>query len=484
MERKKIYWRVGFISLVLLLCGLSFWGGKALAEKETKRTPIPLAVNPAAAAMEQAFIQVADAVRPAVVSIMTTQKIVQRSPFDEFFNDPFFRRFFGGDIFPEQPRQYMRQSLGSGVIVSPDGYVLTNNHVIQNATEVKVKLLDNREFTAKVIGQDEKSDLALLKINETNLPSAVFGDSSQIRIGQWVMAVGNPFGLEATVTVGVISATGRHLGINPIESFIQTDASINPGNSGGPLVNLAGQVIGINTAIVGGGQGIGFAIPSNMAQDVFEQIRTSGRVVRGWLGVEIQPLEPEMAKVLGLKGTSGVLIANVRAETPAEKANLKAGDVILKVDNQPVATPDELQQKISSCKPGQTVLLTIWRDNKEQTVRVKLAEQPETLAVGEEKPTTAEGEVWRGIKVSAVTEEIARQAGLPTPGGVLVTEVTADSPATGKLPPGAIILEINRQPVTNLSEFLRLTRAIPANQPVLLRFYAQRRYLYLVLPGE
>ncbi|HNS48769.1 MAG TPA: Do family serine endopeptidase [bacterium] len=424
--------------------------------------------------------RVAEAVKPAVANISTTQRVRSSSPFDNFMQDPFFRKFFG-DLFPA-PREHLTQSLGSGVLVSADGYILTNNHVIAEAAAVKVKLLDGREFNARVAGQDAKTDLALLKINAGGLPFAPFGDSSAQPVGEWVLAIGNPFGLEGTVTVGVVSAKGRHLGINPIESFIQTDASINPGNSGGPLVNLKGEVIGINTAILSGGQGLGFAIPSNLAREVFSQLRTQGKVVRGWLGVSIQPIGPELSKELNLGGTGGVLLSNVFPKQPAERAGLKAGDVIVAVNNRSVASPEELQQLLSELKPGQVVTVTAVRDGKNQVFRVRLGEQPAEL-ISEEPAGPEEAGSWRGLKLTTLTPEVAQSAGLSLTSGVLVVDVEGRGPLAGKIAPGTVIVEARRQAVNNLSEFLKAVD-IPDNQAVLLRIFTRNNFQYLVVPGQ
>jgi len=488
MERKTIVWRIILTILFILTAGLSFWGGKALAEKQSGKSAVPLTLGPEITSLEQASIRVAEAVKPAVVNIRTTQKVEgSQNQFGDLFNDPFFRKFFG-NTQPQEPREYLRQALGSGVIVSADGYILTNNHMVKDDTEVRVKLLDNREFNAKIVGKDEKTDLALVKINAENLPYAVFGDSAQMKAGQWVMAIGNPFGLDGSVSVGVVSATGRHLGISPIESFIQTDASINQGNSGGPLVNLKGEVIGINTAILPSGQGIGFAIPSNMAQSVFEQIRTSGKVVRGYLGISMQPIEPEMAQEMGLKQTNGVLIANVNPGTPAEKSNLKARDVIISVNNVPVKGLDDIQNRIGSAKPGDTVVLQLIRSGKLLTpISVRLAEQPAQLGVAVPRPGAVqpgEEKSWRGMKLADITPDIARELGLSVAYGVVVVDVSASSPAVGKLPPQSVILEVNQQAINNLSDFFRVVKVIPDSKSAMVRVYAGGNYEYLIIPGK
>jgi len=450
--------------------------GPAGAQQKPGGPGAPL--NPSAETIESVFIKVAEQIKPAVVNISTTQKVtVRNSPFDDFFSDPNFRRFFG-DQGPRQ-REYSRQSLGSGVIVSADGYILTNNHVVAEAAEIKVKLLDGREFMAKAVGQDAKTDLAVLKIEASGLNAAVLGDYERIQVGQWVMAVGNPFGLEGTVTVGVVSAKGRHLGLNPIESFIQTDASINPGNSGGPLVNLKGEVIGINTAMAGG-QGLGFAVPCNIARNVLDQIRSKGKVVRGWLGISMQPVTPDMIEGLKLKEARGVLVSNVFAGEPADRAGLKAGDIIVRVGETTVAGTDELQMLVGSRMPGEKLSLVVLRDGKEVPLTVQLGEQPADLSARGGAPQEVPD--WRGIKVGAVTEEIARQLSLPKAEGVLVNEVASDSPASGKLAPGVVILEINREPVRSLADYQRLAARVAADKAALLRVYNQGQYFYLVVP--
>ncbi|MFA5393097.1 MAG: Do family serine endopeptidase [Candidatus Ratteibacteria bacterium] len=488
MERKAIAWKITVTVLFILTAGFSFWGGKALADKQSGNAAAPLTLSPEVTSFEQASIRVAEMLKPAVVTIRTTQKVVgSGNQFGDLFNDPFFRRFFG-DAQPQQPKEYLLPALGSGVIVSSDGYILTNNHVIKNSTEVKIKIMDGREFNAKIVGKDEKTDLALAKINAENLPYAVFGDSAQMKAGQWVMAIGNPFGLEGSVSVGVVSATGKHLGLNPIESFIQTDASINQGNSGGPLVNLKGEVIGINTAIVASGQGIGFAIPSNMAQSVFEQIRTSGKVVRGYLGISMQPIAPEMAQEMGLKQTSGILITNVNPGTPAEKSNLKPGDVIVNVNNVPVKGTDDIQNRIGSSKPGDTVVLQVIRNGKLLApISVRLAEQPAQMSADAPRPGAvqpAEEKSWRGMKLADINPDIAKELGLSVAYGVVIVDVSASSPAAGKLSPQSVILEVNRQVVNNLSDFFRVIKVIPDSKPALVRVYAGGNYEYLVIPGK
>jgi len=438
-------------------------------------------------AVPGSFSDLAERVKPAVVNISTTKIYKGRSgsvspfgrlPFGSPFRDDFFERFFG-DI-PQ--REFKQRSLGSGFLISSDGYIFTNNHVVEQTDKILVKVSDGKEYEAKIIGADAKTDIALIKIKpENNLPFVDIGDSDALRVGEWVVAIGNPFGLEQTVTAGIVSAKGRVIGAGTYDDFIQTDASINPGNSGGPLVTLRGEVIGINTAIVASGQGIGFAIPSNMARNVFEQIQTTGKVVRGWLGVSIQPIDPEMAKQFGLKEETGVLVANVFEKTPAEKAGLKPGDIITSVDGTPVQSTDELQNKIGSIKPGQTVTLAVIRDNKQLSIKVQLSEQPARLT--EAGIPSGEEKEWRGIKVTEVTAEMAKEIGLPSATGVLVTEVSPESPAAGKITPKSVLVEVNRKAINNLKGFFKAVESISDEKPVMVRVYVQRGYLYYLIPG-
>src|SRR3990167_818758 len=334
----------------------------------------------------QSFAELAKELNPAVVNINTTQVINprefgpsmpfpgpgpwgERDPFQEFWE-----RFFG-----EMPhREFKQRSLGSGFIVSKDGYIITNNHVVEKATEIKVTIGDGKDYDAKVVGTDAKTDLALLKINpKDDLLGVALGDSDKLQVGDWVIAIGNPFGLEHTVTAGIVSAKGRVIGAGPYDNFIQTDASINPGNSGGPLFNLAGEVVGINTAIIASGQGIGFAIPINMAKDLLSQLEEKGKVTRGWLGVAVQDITPELAKSFNLPDEKGALISNVFPNSPAEKAGLKSGDIILSYNGKPIETAHALPILVAETPAKQTVPVDIWRNGRRQTVPVNVAEMGE-----------------------------------------------------------------------------------------------------------
>jgi serine protease Do len=432
-----------------------------------------LASAPAAAAqdaasvlrsLQDAFVQVAQTVKPAVVNIATTQKPRPserrrgqvppsfQGPFREFFGDEFFERFFG-----DQP-QRERHSLGSGVIVDKRGFILTNNHVIERADEIEVRLSDKRKLKATVVGRDPKTDLAVIKVDTTgDLPVAKLGDSGTIRIAEWVMAIGNPFGLDQTVTVGVVSAVGRaDVGITTYEDFIQTDASINPGNSGGPLVNMAGEVVGINTAIVATGQGIGFAIPINMAREVTDRLIAQGKVVRGWLGIGIQELTEELATQFGVKAEDGVLVGNVMKDSPAEKAGMKSGDIIQEFKNTKITNVRQLQREVAQSPVSAPATVKILREKQPMTLTVVLGEQPsETAAAPSEAP--AETAERFGFGVQDLTPELAERLKIPADQGVIVSGVEDGGPAArGGIRVGDVIAEVNREAVRSVADFTRV----------------------------
>ncbi len=437
-------------------------------------------------AMEEAFATVAARVMPAVVNVSATPK-KEASPegppqmeerFREFFGPELFERFFRG----RPPRENVRAA-GSGVIVDPRGYILTNNHVIENAAEIQVRLSDQRTLPARLIGRDPKTDLAVLKIEAPGpLPVAELGDSDRLRIGQWAIAIGNPFGLDRTVTVGVVSATGRvRLGVSHFENFIQTDASINPGNSGGPLLNLDGKVIGINTAIVASGQGIGFSIPINMARDVMAQLIDKGRVVRGWLGIVIQDLSDELAAGFGVPPRSGILVADVMKDGPAEAAGVRPGDIIVQFGGQATREVPDLQRRVAATPPGQPVPLTVLRDKKQTRLTIKIGEMPGEETVVATAPTI---EGW-GLTVAALTPELAERYGLTAKEGVVVTEVAPGSAAAGAgIRQGDAVLEVNREPVRTVQAFQRALAKLKPGEAVPV--YLQRgggRHEYVVLKG-
>ena len=329
---------------------------------------------------ENPFIRVAELVTPSVVNISTVTTGKGRAPtelFRPFGNDPFFRDFFDR-FFEGTPRRRQQASLGSGVIIEKSGLILTNNHVVKDADEITVKFANKQEVKGKVVGTDAKTDLAVIRVAaKDDLPVATLGNSDTLQVGEWAIAIGNPFGLDHTLTVGVISATGRsEVGIAAYENFIQTDASINPGNSGGPLLNVRGEVIGINTAIVASGQGIGFAIPVNMARKVMEDLVKRGKVTRGWLGIGIQPLTPELAKSFGVSADEGILVNQVMPKSPAEAAGLKVGDLILSLDGKPLKDARQMQRLVAEAEIGKTVEVVVLRDKTKRALKVQVGEMP------------------------------------------------------------------------------------------------------------
>lgn len=418
----------------------------------------------------QSFADLAEKVKPAVVNISTTSVVkIPGGPFRHFFGPDeggpfgdFFHRFFG-----EVPnRELKQQSLGSGFIIDRDGYIITNNHVVKGAEEIKVKLADGREFKAKVIGRDPKTDLALIKISSLfkDLPSLALGDSDKMRVGDWVIAIGNPFGLEETVTQGIISATGRVIGSGPYENFLQTDAPINPGNSGGPLVNLKGEVIGINTAIISSGQGIGFAVPSNIAKSIIPQIRKTGKVIRGWIGVSIQRVTPEIAQAFGLKEAKGALVGEVVQGGPADKAGIKRGDVITSFDGKEIKKVSDLPFLVAETPVGKTVEVRGIRNNKEMTFTLKIAE----MAEGNEAAAVSGGAEDLGLTVDNITPQLMREMRIRDKAGVVVLNVEPGSPADDAgIQPGDVIKEVNRIPVSNLKEYGSAMERTGKGKPVL-----------------
>jgi serine protease Do len=440
------------------------------------------------------FAPVVQQVMPSVVSIFSSRKTTTDNRNWELPNeDSLFRRFFGdqwpgGQTFV--PRERQARSMGSGVIISPDGYIVTNHHVIDEATVIKVALSDKREYTARVVGTDSKTDLAVLKIDQTGLPALPLADSSQVQVGDVVLAVGNPFGVGQAVSMGIVSATGRGgLGIEDYEDFLQTDAAINPGNSGGPLVNAEGRLIGINTAIMsrsGGNQGVGFAIPINMARNITDQIIHSGKVSRAFLGVLIQPVTPDLAKAFKLGKPEGALISNVNPNSPAERAGLKAGDVVTKINDRWVVDSRALQLIIGEMSPGRNVQLTIVRDGDERQYPVTLGEQPgqPSGTVGNSLKTSAE-RVLDGVSLEALTPEFSRQYGVAgNTKGVVVRRVDPNCAASDAgLQQGDVILEVNRQPVSTVEQ---LNRYIDegTTDTALLFVNHDGRTRYLVIPTK
>jgi serine protease Do len=415
------------------------------------------------------FSDVSEQVRKGVVNISTT-KIVERKGFSEFFNDELFRKFFGDQIpdIPEHRKRFKSKSLGSGFVLEDSGLIVTNNHVIEDADEIIVKLSDEKEFNAKLVGTDPLTDLALLKIDPEGekLYPLELGNSDKAKVGDWVVAVGNPFGLEWTVTAGIVSAKGRVLGEGPYDNFMQTDASINPGNSGGPLVNLNGEVIGINTAIIPSGQGLGFAIPVNMLKDLLPKLK-EGKVERGWLGVSLQPMDEKLAKTFGLDEPTGALIADVIKGDPADKAGIKAGDIILEFYDKKIADQRDLVNYIGSKSPGETVKIKLFRNGKEITLNVKLGKRESQEVASKEYRSDSE------ITVSELNN--AEKNALGIENGVKVTNIDQMSNAyEAGLRAGDVIVWINRKQVRSAEEFYNIYTSLKPGDTVALKVVSRQ----------
>jgi serine protease Do len=466
--------------------GIVATAASGFANGGTSAATFTVASDPPRAAVPVAptigFAPIVKQALPAVVNISSSKMIKVRNnlPSDPFFSDPFFQQFFGQDYsqqFRNRPQQEREHSLGSGVIVAKNGYILTNNHVVDGASEITVDLADKRHFTAKVVGTDPQFDLAVLKIDANDLQTLTFGDSKKLEIGDYVLAIGDPFGVGETVTMGIVSATGRtNVGIEGqqgYEDFIQTDAAINPGNSGGALIDAHGDLVGINTAIAtssGGNEGVGFAIPIDMARNVMTQLIEHGKVVRGYLGVGIEQMTPALAKQFGVSRTEGAVITQVDPGTPAAKAGLRQGDVILAMDGQTIADYTEFRLRIAQAAPNTTVQLKVWRSGKEIDVPVTLGEQPANLqAASNGQAGPAEG-VMSGVQVEDLTPQIARQLGVsPSAQGVVVSQVASESAAAQSgLQQGDVIEEVNHQAVHNVQEFNRALAHGGKNSALLL----------------
>jgi len=480
----------GVAFLGVLFVSVLVTAGPALAQTRTE----------AAKELSKAFSGAAKTAMPAVVSIKVEKSVQMNqmtgsdNPFglnDPFgqFDDDFLRRFFGGRIPQRQgPQKYVERGQGSGFIISEDGYILTNNHVVGDVDKMTVELQDGRKFTnAKLIGTDPDSEVALIKIEGSGFPVLPMGDSAKMEIGDWVIAIGNPFGLNETVTVGVISAVGRsNVHIAAYEDFIQTDAAINPGNSGGPLINLDGQVVGINTAIVsqsGGYMGIGFAIPINMARSIEEQLKSGGKVSRGYLGVYGQDVTPDVAQLLDLKEQGGVVVAQVEKGSPSDKAGLKSHDVILEMNGKKIQTYDTFRNEIATMKPGSTVQLTGLREGKPLDLSVTLGERPGTVAQAQKSSEEPAQSV--GLQVQNLTKELADQLGYPLGEGVVVTAVQPGSPAAEEeIQRGDLILSVNRRTVNNVSEFRDAVRQARKAGKVLFLIKRGDASQFVVIPFE
>lgn len=443
---------------------------------------------------DKAYERIIQATTPSIVYIRTEQIVkAEQSP---LFMDPWLRQFFG-DQFPQIPREQRQHALGTGVVFDPMGYIVTNNHVIDKASSIQVMLNDKRIFKAKVIGTDPDIDIAVVKIDSRALPTIPLGDSNNLHVGDTVMAFGNPFGLNFTVTRGTVSALGRSEGnIEAVQDFIQTDAAINPGNSGGALVNVKGEMVGINTAILspGGGEGpggqgaggsigIGFAIPINMAKRAMESLVKTGKVTRGYLGATISPVTPELAQQFKVPDTSGALVQDLSPGGPAAKAGLKPGDVIRKFSGRPVSDSSELLAMVASTNPGTPVTLEILRNGQPETMNVTLEQRPSNLSYAGGPSRSPNEGALRGVTVQNLTSQLRRQLGVPAEThGVVVTEVDPGSPAAQYLAQGDVIMSINRHEVNSVADFNRL--AAEAKGQTLLRVMRQGQAAFVVIPEQ
>jgi len=470
---KYLFFITGMTAIFFMCAGVI--GGATVSAKTTPSFNAPAS-----------FTQLAEMVGPAVVNIRAVKTIKNGGPvFRHFQRDPrgpkdpfkeFFDRFFGD----EMQKEFKQPSLGSGFIIDKAGFVVTNNHVIEGADQIKVKLDDESEFDAQVIGRDPSTDIALLKLTtDHDLPVAKLGDSSVLKVGQWVVAIGSPFGLERTVTAGIVSAKGRVIGSGPYDDFIQTDASINPGNSGGPLINMQGEVVGINTAIVASGQGIGFAIPINLAKGIISQLKSEGEVTRGWLGVAIQDLSQEMAEYYGIDREKGVFVADVFKGDPADEAGILPKDIIIKVNGKPIETSRQLTGMIAGLEVGATADVTVLRNGEEKTFNVRLGKRDDDK-LASRKPEQEQAEEL-GIRVSDITPELARRFNITETAGVIVIGVDEDSKAAeAQVRVGDIIKEINHQVIEDVKGYRAVLGEIQPGKPVNL-FIWRKNMGFLVI---
>jgi serine protease Do len=470
MEQKK-HFKLILIALLMAGAMVGFGYGLSSAVKSSDLPALTESTVSESPMVPANFTDLAEKVRPGVVNIQVVKKVKNVDfGFRNFSGNPFggknpFGDFFGPFSEGNPPRGFEQRGVGSGFVMSQEGYILTNNHVVEDADQIKVKLSNGKEFNGKVIGRDPKTDLALLKIEGgSDLHPLKLGNSEDLKVGSWVVAVGSPFGLEQTVTAGIVSAKGRVIGSGPYDNFIQTDASINPGNSGGPLINMKGEVVGINTAIIASGNGIGFAIPINMAKEIAPQLREKGHVTRGWLGVGIQEVTPELAKSFDLKEKKGALVGQVVSGSPAEKAGIEQGDVILEFDGKEVADSKDLPRIVASTPVGKGVTVKLSRNGKLVDRQVKVGEL-------EEKTEIAKTPTHRslGITVQNLTPEIAKGLGLKKETGVVVTQVEPGSPASDAgIQTGDVIGEVNRKPVKNAEDFIQKVEKAKDQDNVLL----------------
>ncbi len=444
--KRRAFWSMALVLALVMPIGIGVYATAAKKDANTVMVPIN-------------FSELAETAKSGVVNIRTVKTVNGGGPvFRHFFRGPFgnqdpFRDFFGGGPM----REFKQRSLGSGFIISKDGYIVTNNHVVEDADQIKVRLYNEKEFDAEVIGRDPKTDLALIKIESPEgLKPLKMGNSDALPVGSWVMAIGSPFGLEQTVTAGIVSAKGRIIGSGPYDDFIQTDASINPGNSGGPLLNLDGEVVGINTAIVASGQGIGFAIPINMAEGIIDQLRNTGEVSRGWLGVGIQNLTPELAEYYGIDREKGVLVTQVYEGDPADEAGIKPGDIIVSLNGESVETSRDLSRGVADAGAGKRAKVSFLRDGREKTVRVKLGKRSESEPGAVRTSQSRSDEL--GLRVRELEPELAERLGVDEDvKGVVVAQVDPNGKASeAGIQRGDLIVEINRKPVESVDDYQKI----------------------------
>ena len=483
MNVQRFRWRLRGIALatVLGLVAVGFGVVRLRGEMQTANQPASLKLaDPSEGPSKASFAPIVKKVLPEVVNISSSKVVKTPTGFSGQMPqgmpmDPFFRQFFGDNPGRQfnTPQVDRERSLGSGVIVSPEGYILTNNHVVAGATEVLVTTSDKHEYKARIVGTDPKTDIAVLKVDATNLPAVTIADSSKVQVGDYALAIGDTFGVGETVTMGIVSATRRaNLGIEDYEDFIQTDAPINPGNSGGALVNDRGELVGINTAILshgsGGSQGVGFAVPSNLARNVMDQIIKNGKVTRAYMGVSIQEVSPELAKAFGEAEPRGALVGDVSSGSPAEKSGLQKGDIIVALNGIPITDSNQLRMSISMMAPDATANLKVLRNGSERDMAVKLGVLPTEKEQASVEPANPQGAL-EGVSVGNVTNEAVQQLGLPAnTKGVVVTDINPSSPvADSGLQPGDVIQEVNHQAVTNVTDFDRAIQKAGKN-PLLL----------------
>ncbi|TKB11590.1 DegQ family serine endoprotease [Desulforhopalus sp. IMCC35007] len=488
MNRKKVA-PTGLGLVTFFFFCITLAGGQVFAKGDLKDDITILDQS------SKAFVSVVKKAMPAVVHIKVEKTTKGNSNgssgAEEMFNHPFFEQFFGPQFRQRLPQQqdYVQRGQGSGFIINKKGFILTNNHVVDGADTIQVILSDKREFTGKVVGTDPQSDVALIKIeNAVDLPVLPLGDSSTLEVAEWVIAIGNPFGLSQTVTVGVVSATGRSsVGINEYENFIQTDAAINPGNSGGPLINAQGEAVGINTALfskTGGYMGIGFAIPINMAKSIEKQLMENGKVTRGWLGVVIQNVDKDLAESFGLKQAGGILVSEVQADSPASAAGLKRGDIIIKLDDATLEDVSDLRNRIALITPNSTAMLVVIRDGREKKIQVTIGEQPSDFDQHGSVTGVKSLEEY-GLALQELTKELAERFEFEMNSGLIVSSVEPGSPAAkAGMKPGQLVEEINRIPVSNLKDLNKILSETGKNDKILLRVRSGNYATYIVLGAK